>query len=202
MPYPVNGHRPGGPRPVRPPYAAETHADSPRGARALLINGTVGVGKTTVAEAVGGLLADARVPHAVLDLDWLSNSWPVPPGDRFDFGVLLRNLRSIAGHYLDAGATRLVLAGVIEDEDGRKQLTEALGVDLTVCRLRAELPIVHQRLVRRHDGESGALRRHLNRSGELDGILSRGAADDFTVDTGTGSVTDIALSVIRAAGWQ
>ncbi|MGW7606448.1 hypothetical protein ACWGKW_04040 [Streptomyces sp. NPDC054766] len=55
------------------------------------------MGRTPVAEAVGGLLADARVPHAVLDLDRLSNSRPAPPGDRFNFGVLLRNLRSIVG---------------------------------------------------------------------------------------------------------
>lgn len=178
------------------------HADNPRNARALLINGTVGVGKTTVAEAVGGLLADAGVPHAVLDLDWLSNSWPAPPGDRFNFSMLLRNLRSVAGHYLDTGAKRLVLAGVIEEQDERKELADAVGVDLTVCRLRAELPVVHQRLTHRHNSGTQALQWHLNRSGELDDILDQAAVDDFTIDTGAGSVTDIALSVIRAARWQ
>jgi adenylylsulfate kinase-like enzyme len=40
-----------------------------------LINGTVGVGKTTVAEAVGDLLAGSGVSHAVLDLDWLRQPW-------------------------------------------------------------------------------------------------------------------------------
>lgn len=37
--------------------------------KALLITGPVGVGKTTVAEAVGDVLATAGVPHAVIDLD-------------------------------------------------------------------------------------------------------------------------------------
>ncbi|MGW3451612.1 ATP-binding protein [Streptomyces sp. NPDC001076] len=32
---------------------------APRGVHALLINGTAGVGKTTIAEAVGDLLADS-----------------------------------------------------------------------------------------------------------------------------------------------
>lgn len=173
------------------------HAGNPREARALLINGTVGVGKTTVAEAVGGLLADAGIPHAVVDLDWLRKSWPAPPRDRFNFGMMLRNLRSVTGHYLDAGATRLVLAGVIEDQDERKLLADAVGVELTVCRLRADLSIIHQRLAQRHDSEPEALRWHLNRSGELDEILSRSAAFDFTVDAGTDSVTDIAASVLQ-----
>ena len=35
---------------------------------ALLVTGPVGVGKTTVASAVGDLLATAEVPHAVIDL--------------------------------------------------------------------------------------------------------------------------------------
>jgi adenylylsulfate kinase-like enzyme len=37
-------------------------------AETLLITGTVGVGKTTVAEAVGRMLAERAVPHAVVDL--------------------------------------------------------------------------------------------------------------------------------------
>ncbi|MDK0517686.1 hypothetical protein [Streptomyces sp. ML-6] len=177
------------------------HADSPRGAHALLLNGTVGVGKTTVAEAVGDLLADAGIPHAVIDLDWLRKSWPTPPGDRFNFGMLLWNLQTVTGHYLDAGATRLVLAGVVEDQDERKLLADAVSAELMVCRLRAELSVIHQRLVQRHGSEPEALRWHLNRAGELDGILSRSAVDDFTVDAGTGSVTDVAVGVLRAAGW-
>ncbi|MFB8086141.1 adenylyl-sulfate kinase [Streptomyces sp. NPDC055992] len=178
------------------------HTDSARSAQALLINGTVGVGKTTVAEAVGDVLAEAGMPHAVLDLDWLRKSWPAPPGDRFNFHMMLRNLRSIASNYLDAGVTRLVLAGVIEQRDERKQLADAVGVDLTVCSLRAELPVIHQRLAQRHDGEPKALQWRLDRSAELAEILSRVAVEDFTIDTTTGSVLDVAASVIRAADWQ
>ncbi|ROQ63653.1 AAA domain-containing protein [Streptomyces sp. 840.1] len=171
-------------------------------ASALLMNGTVGVGKTTVAEAVGDLLADAGVPHAVLDLDSLRQSWPAPPGDRFNFGVLLRNVRSIAANYLDAGAVRLVLAGVIEQPDERRRLADAVGAGLTVCRLRAEPAVLRERLTRRHEGEPEALRWHLDRSGELDAILDRSTVDDFVVDTTTGPLTGIAASVVERAGWQ
>ncbi|MFJ3423354.1 hypothetical protein ACIPN8_44345, partial [Streptomyces sp. NPDC086082] len=111
-------------------------------------------------------------------------------------------LQSIAGNYLEAGATRLVLAGVVEHRNERKRLADAVGVDLTVCWLRAELPVIHQRLTHRHDSEPEALQWHLDRSAQLDGILSRAAVDDFTIDTTTRSVLDAAVSVIRAANWQ
>ncbi|WP_351235375.1 hypothetical protein [Streptomyces sp. NPDC002133] len=178
------------------------HADNLLEPRALLINGTVGVGKTSVAEAVGGLLTDVAVPNAVIDLDWLRQSWPAPAGDRFNFGMMLRNLRSIAGNYRAAGAVRLILAGVVEDMDDRKQCGDAVGIELSVCRLQVELPVVHQRLSRRHENEPEALRWHLDRSGELAGILDRARVDDFTVDATTRSVGEVATAVIEAAGWQ
>lgn len=170
--------------------------------RALLINGTVGSGKTSVAEAVGILLTDLEVPNAVIDLDWLRRTWPAPPGDRFNFGMMLRNVRSIASNYLSAGVVRLVLAGVVEDQDDRKQCRDALGIELSVCRLQVDLPVIHQRLSRRHENEPEALRWHLDRSGELAGILDEAQVDDFTVDATIRSVGEVAAVVINAAGWQ
>ncbi|SCK29769.1 hypothetical protein H181DRAFT_02351 [Streptomyces sp. WMMB 714] len=168
---------------------------------ALLINGTVGVGKTSVAETVGGLLTDAGIPNAVIDLDWLRQSWPSPPGDRFNVTMMLRNLRSVAGNNLAAGAVRLVVAGVVEDHDGRRQCGDALGVELTVCRLRADPAMVHKRLTRRHENQPDALRWHLSRAGELAGILDRAGVDDFTVDATARSVGEVAADVVEKAGW-
>jgi adenylylsulfate kinase-like enzyme len=48
--------------------------------RALLLTGTVGIGKTTVAVAVGDLLREREVANAVVDLDELRRAWPSPPG--------------------------------------------------------------------------------------------------------------------------
>jgi adenylylsulfate kinase len=177
------------------------HADSSPEPRALLINGTVGVGKTSVAEAVGGLLTDTGVPNAVIDLDWLRQSWPAPSGDRFNAGMMLRNLRSVAGNYLAAGAIRLVMAGVVEDLDSRKLCADALGIELSVCRLQGELPVIRERLIRRHENEPEALRWHLARAGELAAILNQAAVDDFTVDATLRSVGEIAADVIENAGW-
>lgn len=169
--------------------------------RSLLINGTVGVGKTSVAESVGELLADAGIPHAVIDLDWLRQSWPAPSGDRFNFGMMLRNLRSMAGNYRAAGATRLVLAGVIENLGERKLCGDAVGTELSVCRLQVDLPVNHQRLMRRHENEPEALRWHLARASELARILDQAAVDDFSVDATTRSVGEVAADVIKNVGW-
>ena len=84
------------------------------GAENLLITGTVGVGKTTVAEAVGRLREERSVPHAVVDLDQIRLLWPSPDADRFNLAVELRNLASLARNYREAGAQRLIMAGVTE----------------------------------------------------------------------------------------
>ncbi|MFE7793901.1 hypothetical protein [Streptomyces sp. NPDC057460] len=176
--------------------------DSAPEARAFLITGTVGAGKTSVAGAAGGLLTGAGVPNAVIDMDWLCRTWPAPTDDRFNFALLLRNLRCMVGNYLDAGVTRLVLAGVVEDAEDRKQCEKAMGVGLSVCRLRVELPVVRQRLSRRHADEPEALRWHLDRSGELDEILDRSRVEDFRLDATHHRVDEAAAAVLEAAGWR
>ncbi|MFI6562228.1 hypothetical protein [Streptomyces sp. NPDC050534] len=169
--------------------------------RALLITGTVGVGKTSVAETVGRLLTDAETPNAVIDVDWLCNSWPRPAADPFNFGMLLRNLRLVAGSYLDAGVARLVLAGVAESRAERNQYEEALGIGLSVCRLRVQLPTVHQRLAHRHGDDDTGLSWYLKRSGELDRILDHAGVEDFSVDATEASVGAIARTVLQRADW-
>jgi adenylylsulfate kinase len=168
---------------------------------ALLINGTVGAGKTSVAEMVGDLLTEADVPNAVIDLDWLRQSWPSPAGDRFNGAMALRNLRSVARNYRDAGAVRIVLAGVLETRVERDRHEDALGVPLSVCRLRVDLPLVRARLAQRHAGEGAVLQWHLDRSGELDAILEAAAIEDFTVRATDLSISSTARTVLSTVGW-
>jgi adenylylsulfate kinase-like enzyme len=161
----------------------------------------VGAGKTSVAEMVGHLLSEAGVPHAVIDLDWLRQSWPSPPDDRFNVAMALRNLRSVARNFRDAGAVRIVLAGVIETRDERDRHQEAVGVPLSMCRLRVDLPLVRARLAQRHQGEGAALQWYLDRSGELDAILEAAAVEDFTVSASDLSISSTAKTVLSTVGW-
>ncbi|MFJ9448605.1 hypothetical protein ACIRRH_43450 [Kitasatospora sp. NPDC101235] len=181
------------------------HRDNANGAEpcALLITGTVGAGKTSVADLIGDLLLGAGVPHAVMDLDRLCQAWPAPNDDPFNFRLLLRNLRGLAANCLDAGARRLVLAGVAENAVERDNYQAAIGVPLQVCRLTADLPVVHARLRRRHeaDNDPESLPWHLERAGQLHQILDQAAIADFTIDTTELQPPAVAASVLKAAGW-
>ena len=162
--------------------------------KALLITGPVGVGKTTVAEAVGGRLAEAKVPHAVIDLDWLSSCWPAPDSDPFHFELRLRNLRAVVGNYVETGVHRIVLAGVVESQADRLRYAEVVGGKLNVCRLKADLSVVHRRLSQRHLDEAD-LRWHLNRADELEMLYAASWVEDYVVDADQ-SVADVAQDVI------
>jgi adenylylsulfate kinase len=171
------------------------------GAQALLITGTVGSGKTSVAGALGDLLSQRQVPNAVIDLDWLRRSWPCPPGDPFNSAITLRNLRAVAYNFLEEGARRLVLAGVVESRREREAYQAAVGVPLTACRLHVDLQTVRLRLRRRHQGNPTELQWFLDRSGQLDRVLQQAEVEDVVVDATTASVHGAARAVARALDW-
>lgn len=169
--------------------------------RALLITGTVGAGKTSVAATAGSILGEARIPHAVIDLDALCQTWPAPPDDPFNLAMELQNLESVARNYLSAGTKRLVLSGVVEGNSERARYREAVGVELCVCRLRADLTELHRRLRIRHAGADADMQWHLNRAGQLDRILDTSKVGDFEIPTDQRTLTDIATAVLSRAGW-
>ncbi|WP_433833682.1 adenylyl-sulfate kinase [Actinoplanes sp. CA-015351] len=159
------------------------------------MTGTVGAGKTAVAEALGDLLTQRGVPHAVIDVDWLRRSWPSPPGDPFNGGITLRNLRAVARNFLHDGARLLVLAGVVESRAERDGYQDAIGVPLTACRLATSVETVRERLRQRHRDDPAGLAWHLERCGTLDRILREAAVEDVVVDGGHGSPAEVAEAV-------
>ena len=112
------------------------------------------------------------------------------------------NLRCVARTYRSHGARRLVIAGVIERPSARLAYEEAIGVPLTVCRLRADFHVVSGRLAQRHDGDEASLTWHLGRFAQLDKILELAALEDFTVDVGEAGIPGVAAAIIQGAGWD
>lgn len=141
------------------------------------------------------------MPHAVIDLDELRRGWPPPRGDRFHGALVLTNLRDVSQNYMRAGARRLIMAGVVEERGAVEEYATAVGMPVTVCRLRVDLDRVTERLVARH-GPGPALEWHLRRSGELESILEGQSFPDVVVDVGNDSLASVSTRVLAAIGWD
>jgi adenylylsulfate kinase-like enzyme len=163
---------------------------------AMLLNGTVGVGKTTTADAAARLLAGAGIPGACTDVDALRQVWPAPHEDLFHHRLTLHNLTSWARTALAAGAHRILVAAVVESQSDREDYAAALGVSLQVVRLVAPAEVVRERLRRRHHDDADGLAWHLRRAHELATVLDRARLEDLEISTSEGEPDSAARQVI------
>lgn len=166
---------------------------------ALLINGTVGVGKSTTADRIGGLLATAERPGAVLDLDALRYAWPQPPDDPFSLELCLTNLASVSTNLRAAGHDHLVLAGVVETALQREAFEAALGAELIIVRLTGPGELVDERIRRRQRDDEAGIAWHLRRRPELEQILVAAGIDDHVVDIAGRTPEQVAAQVLALA---
>jgi adenylylsulfate kinase len=113
---------------------------------AVLITGVYGTGKTSVTEEIAALLDDADAPYAAIDLDWLI--WANVEGGHGPaaHALLERNVAALVGNDRDAGLTRFVLAGYVEDARQADGIRRALGMPMKVVRLTAPIEVIEQRI--------------------------------------------------------
>jgi adenylylsulfate kinase len=165
-----------------------------------VLTGPVGVGKTTVAQAISELLDEHDVAHAVIDQDWLRWCHPSPLHDPFQIALGLKNLAAVCANYRAAGAERLILADVVETQTDRESYRTAVpGAVITIVRLRASLATLHARLARRDAGAS--LVWHQQRAAELDRLMDRNAIGDLRIDTEGKPGAEVAWEIVRHLQW-
>ena len=168
----------------------------------VFLNGTVGVGKSTVAEAISILETKSGHHHAVIDLDHISRAWPPPEGDRFNHELEMVNLRDIVDNYRRAGVEHFILAGVIEDAREVPRYEAVLqSSGLLICRLEADLDTLTRRLRLRHADNVSEMEWHLGRAGELTAILRAASIDHLVVDNSGVSIIATATIVKEQADW-
>ena len=166
-------------------------------ASAILLTGVYGVGKSSVAAEVAGVLEARGVPYAAFDLDWLA--WSNVAGAGHDEAELLAsNLAAVVANVRARGAARLVLAGCILDEARLAAVRAAVGVPLRVVVLTAPVDEIERRLLA--SPESG-------RADDLREAIAWLAAGhpappaDAVVDN-AGPLADTAARVLAAVGWD
>lgn len=167
---------------------------------AIFVNGTVGAGKSTLADA---LSATERGSHAVIDLDAIRRLVPASSSDRFNHELELVNLQSLTNNYRAAGAKRFIIAGVIEAGSEIPRYLDALGSEeMFICRLVARSDVLESRLRLRHRDDPAGLTWHLDRVGKLSNLLEAADLDDLVLDSSDIPAVELALAVRRTAGWD
>lgn len=167
--------------------------------RALIITGSVGVGKTRVLDAVTELLRSADMSHLGVDMDRLCDYWPWVSGDPHNRLAGLETLRVMCSTARNRGIDRLVLAEVIEQQDDLSRYAEAAeATSTTVVRLVLPDELIPDRLSKRdRDGDS---ERELSRSRELADLMERHDVGDAVIVNDRTPV-DTAHEVLRAVAW-
>jgi predicted kinase len=122
----------------------------------VILIGVRGVGKSAVAQAVGGALTSRGLATAVVDTDQLAQFGP-PRSDRpgLHDELKCRNLAAVWCNFRAAGAQYLVVSAGIESAELAARYAAALGGDeIRIVRLTAEAETVRDRLRRRGSSSS------------------------------------------------
>jgi adenylylsulfate kinase-like enzyme len=167
--------------------------------RVLIINGPVGVGKSTTANTVSELLEARGVPHAVIDMDYLRSVYPRPEDDPFHVALGYRNLAAVWQNFFAAGARIAIIPSVVESSENIEAYRQAIpGAEITVVRLSASVETRHARLARRELGTGLAW--HTARTEELQRLLEERQLDDAVIDTEGKTALEVAGEVLALSG--
>ena len=178
--------------------AVGSSTPAPPDARAVVLTGAYGSGKTTTAVEIADRLDVAGVPSAAIDLDWLG--WHSAPGidEHDDPRLTLANLAAMRAIYLEAGVRSFVLAWRIRDTGQLDALTDVLRMPATVVRIDVPIEVIERRI----GGEPNASRADDLRVATADLAASdEGAAPaDWSVD-GDRPVATIADEILDRLRW-
>jgi MoxR-like ATPase len=171
-------------------------------ARAVWLSGTIGVGKTTVAEVLAEHLAAAGDAVAFINTDDLGASWPRPPEDPFNVDLVTKNLAALTSNYVAAGTRTIVAAGVVQSSAQLGRYATALGAAPRLVRLVVPLAEIERRLHVRHgEVDDEGLRWHLARVSELEASLDESSDLSMTIVENNESPLATANAVLAAIGW-
>lgn len=169
----------------------------------LFIGGRSGVGKTTAALELHGLLTALDVRHAVIEGDNLDLAHPAPWQHPvpWNHGLAARNLAAMWQNYRALGYRRLIYTNTVAVRE-TAELAAAMGdhPQVHAVLLSGSDAAVQHRLAGRESGSS--LTEHLRRSREAAAALERQTpAEVPRVGTDGRTAADVAHALLKLTGW-
>lgn len=166
----------------------------------LVLSGPPGVGKTTVSWEIFDELVRRGERPALVDLDLLGASWPVPKDDPFNERLKAANLGAMWPNFQASGVRRLVAAGVIENRATLRAYADAVpGAVPVLCRLSAREDVLRNRIVGRGREHGDGVEKLGRRAVQLSHQLERDDGADFGVDTDGRDISEVGRLVLSAA---
>ena len=169
----------------------------------LVLNGSPGSGKTTLANAIAERLRELSVFHAVIDLDELARVGPEPDGSpEFDISLKWRNLCAMWPNYSALLNLKVIIPVCIDSQRDLEELHKAAPArKLTICELVAGELVLKERVTTREPNEYWRSRlRSL-----VDRHLGKDPTDkvgDFRVRTDDKSIDEAVQQILNHLGWQ
>ncbi len=175
--------------------------------RVLVLNGTMGAGKTTVAAAAHDLLKERGARNGFIDGDALCQAEPRTDDDPFNQGLMFDALTAVAGVYRDRGYGLMIIPRVVEDGDDRAryervfETADAGAAEVAIVRVAATEQVRLERLAAR-EPEGYWREWAAHRTVELNAVLEDVDLDDAVVDnSGDRDRLDVAAEVLDRIGW-
>ncbi len=167
------------------------------GPEGVLITGLFGVGKSSVTAEIADLLEADHERYAAIDLDWLTWADTGTGQEGAEHRMLLTNLASVVGNYLEAGIRRFVMARSLRDPSELESLRAAISVPVRVVRLTVTMDEIERRL--RSDVTAGR-EDDLREAGEWVAAGLGEGFEDLTVANDR-PIREVASEIVGWLGW-
>jgi adenylylsulfate kinase len=162
---------------------------------ALVINGSPGAGKSTIANVLAEKLREDNQLHAVIDVDELGRVYPENHG-----GIIWQNLSAVIQNYTRLVDIKLIIPVCVDSQAALDKLQTALrSGKLTICELTAPVDVLVARVTAREPNEhwQHKLRERVEAYSNIPEKYA-----DFRIDTNALSEEQVIQKIIDKLSWE
>lgn len=169
--------------------------------KGVLLTGSVGVGKTTLAVEMSKVLGDNGARVVVIDLDWLG--WL----DGFEIAspelseLICDNVRAVWNNFKRREPTHVILCRFVHRREEVERLRASVpDVEVVVARVVASGDTIQKRLGGRDVGAE--LEEHLTEATRMTKLLDEANLTNLQVVNDDRDIREVALQALRSLTWS